>query len=297
LTSKEARPAATSVFGAIADLGFTAGPALAALGLLLGSAEDLLIVNGITFAISAVLLWRIQFGPRAVEGVGPGPSLWREMSDGIDAVRGMPGIRVIIAASAGALLCGGFFNVAELLFVTEDLGSDSAGYSILVALFGAGFVAGSLSGASGGPIRHLKRRYVTGVLLMGMGFLASGLSPWLLSALPAFMLAGLGNGMLLVHERLLIQETVGDALQGRVFAISDTLVNWGFGIAFVSAGAVLSVTGAREVILGAGAIAVAVAVLAAGGLRSQWAHADEAEATPAEEADAPALGRGAHAVR
>src|SRR5919197_297693 len=46
-------PAATSLYGAINDLGFTAGPALAAAVLLLAGAPAAMLLNGVTFAVSA----------------------------------------------------------------------------------------------------------------------------------------------------------------------------------------------------------------------------------------------------
>ncbi len=292
LVEKENRPAATSLYGAIVDLGFTAGPAIAALGLLLGSAQALLFVNGLTFVVSAGLLARMDFGPRAAPEVsGPRAGLWREASEGVKAVAGMPGIRLVIAASTGALLCAGFFNVSELPFVTGALDGGDAEFSVLVALFGVGFIAGSLSGAGGGSAQVLKRRYIGGILAMAIGFVACGLSGTVTVALAAFALAGFGNGVLLVHERLLIQETVVAGLQGRVFAISDTLVNWGFGIAFLSAGAVLSVAGPRTVILAAGAAGLVVGLVMAIALRSQWPAEQE------QEADRMPLGRSAHATR
>jgi MFS family permease len=290
LVSKDNRPAATSLYGAVVDLGFTAGPAVAAIGLLLVGAEGLLLVNGVTFAISAVLLWRLHFGGRVrAEVTSAQRGLWLEASEGIKAVILMPGIRLVMAASTGALLGAGFFNVAELPFATEALGADDSEFALLVALFGAGFIAGSLSGAAGGSAQQLKRRYTGGICLMAVGFVATGLSGSVPLALVTFALAGFGNGVLLVHERLLIQETVADALQGRVFAISDTLVNWGFGIAFLSAGAVLSAVGPSDVIVAAGAFALLVGLVTAVGLRSQWPMDEEADRVP--------LSRSAHATR
>ena len=290
LVDSDNRPAATSLYGAIVDLGFTAGPAVAAVGLLFGNAEAVLFVNGITFVVSAGVLARLDFGARAPSTVSRAePGLWREASEGVAAVAGMPGMRLVIAASTGALLCAGFFNVAELPFAKEGLGTGDAGFSILVALFGAGFIVGSLTGAGGGSAQLLKRRYIGGIVVMAVGFVSCGLSSSLAIALAAFALAGFGNGVLLVHERLLIQETVADRLQGRVFAISDTLVNWGFGVAFLSAGAVLSVAGPREVILAAGAAALLVGLVTAIALRSQWPADEEADRVP--------LSRSAHATR
>lgn len=266
---------ATSTFGAISDVGFTVGPVIAALGLLIGSAEDLLFVNGLTYVVSAVVLAGLSFGAAKGGADMTGPAaLLRDARDGIVASARIPGIRVVIAASATVLLCGGLFNVAELLFASEILDAGDTGYSFLVAVFGLGFVAGSLLGAAGGAANLLKRRYLLGLLVMGLGFLFSGLAPTLPVALLTFALAGLGNGLLLVYERLLIQHAVSEDLQGRVYAVTDTLVSWGFGIAFVAAGALVPLLGVRELVIVAGGLSLVVAGWATLALRGHWGDAD-----------------------
>jgi MFS family permease len=88
---------------------------------------------------------------------------------------------------------------------------------------------------------------------MGLGFLLSGLAPTLGVALVGFTLAGFGNGLLLVHERLIVQEDVPDALMGRAFGVKDALASWAFGVAFVAAGYLLTLVSPRELVLAAGA--------------------------------------------
>ena len=256
LVSKARLPAATSLYGAIADLGFTAGPGIAAAFLIVAGPADILIVNGLTFAASAVILARLRFGapaPGARRAQGSTvPSLLREAREGLGVVARMRAIRVVIAGSTAALFFGGIFNVGELPFARDELGTSDAGYSILVALFGLGFVLGSLAGSSGGSPRLLRRRFLQGVMLMGLGFLLSGLVPTLGIALVGFTLAGFGNGLLLVHERLIVQEDVPDALMGRAFGVKDALASWAFGVAFVAAGYLLTLVSPRELVLAAG---------------------------------------------
>jgi MFS family permease len=256
LVSKARLPAATSLYGAIADLGFTAGPGIAAAFLIVAGPEDILIVNGLTFAASAVILARLRFGgpaPGARRAQGSTvPSLLREAREGLGVVARMRAIRVVIAGSTAALFFGGIFNVGELPFARDEIGTSDAGYSILVALFGLGFVLGSLAGSSGGSPRLLRRRFLQGVMLMGLGFLLSGLVPTLGIALVGFTLAGFGNGLLLVHERLIVQEDVPDALMGRAFGVKDALASWAFGVAFVAAGYLLTLVSPRELVLAAG---------------------------------------------
>ena len=277
LVSKERLPAATSLYGAIADLGFTAGPGLAAGMLVVAGAEELLLVNGITFAVSAVILARLRFGARPL-GIEPAPgrllpSLFRDARDGLRAISGMRAIRVVIAGGAAALFFGGLFNVGELPFATGELDTTDAGYSALVAVFGLGFIAGSLAGSGGGSAALLRRRFVEGAFLMGLGFLLSGLAPGLAAAVVTFTLAGFGNGMLLVHERVIVQETVPDDVMGRAFGIKDALSSWAFGSAFLAAGALLTVLTPRALIAGSGAGVIAVAVVCALVLRREGPRA------------------------
>jgi MFS family permease len=245
-------PAATSVYGAIADLGFTAGPALAAVVLLFSSPETLTIANGVTFAISALVLGRLRFGEAPAGLEARSASLLQEAREGLTATAGMTGIRIVLGVSAGALFFAGVFNVAELPFAEDVLDSTDVGYSVLATSFGLGFIAGSLSGSRGGSPKLLKSRYQLGLLVLGTGFLSSGVAPNFAAALVAFAIAGLGNGMLLVFERQIIQAFVPDRLAGRVFGIKDALSAWAFGSAFICAGALVSLIGVRELLVASG---------------------------------------------
>jgi MFS family permease len=289
LVAPERAAAATSLYGAITDFGFTAGPALTAGALLVADPEGIMLVNGLTFGVSAVILWRLAWGEAVARADGEARrSLLHETRLGLSAAARMGGIRVVIAASAGAMFMGGLFNVAEPLFATETLGTSDSGFALLVTLFGLGFIVGSLRGAEGGGVPILRRRYLQGAFVMGVGWVASGAAPGLGTALLAFGLAGFGNGLLLVHERLLIQSVVPAGLQARIFAVSDTAVSWAFGIAFLSAGPLLSAIGVRQTLLLAGAAGLVVAGFAAFGLRHHWVVPGYQSAAPSGAADEPA---------
>jgi predicted MFS family arabinose efflux permease len=245
-------PTATSVYAALGDLGFTAGPAVAAVVLLFGSPEQLTGLNGLTFGISAIVLGRLAFGrvPSVVETKRQ--SIFRDAVQGLAATGGMPGIRALLGVSAGALFFAGLFNVAELPFAEDILDSGEVGYSVLATAFGVGFVAGSLTGTKGGAPALLKGRYRLGLLVLAAGFFAAGLAPDFASAVGAFLVGGFGNGMVIVYERQLIQATVPDRLAGRIFGVKDALSAWAFGVAFICAGALITLIGVRELLVAAG---------------------------------------------
>jgi MFS family permease len=271
LFSEKRLPAATSLYGMLSDAGFTLGPALAALGMLIAGPETLMIVNGLTFAVSAALLASISFGEQpAREHDGEGASLLGEAREGVAEIARMPGVRAVVFASSTILLFAGLFNVGELLLARDELGAGNAGFSILIAVYGLGVAAGSLRGAAGGGLPDMKRRYVQGLTVTGLGFFAAAVAPVYGMAAAAFAIAGFGNGLMLVHERLIVQRAVPDALIGRVFGLFDTAASWMWAFSFAAAGALFALAGTRAVLAVAGIGGIAVAVFAAWALRGIW---------------------------
>jgi MFS family permease len=155
---------------------------------------------------------------------------------------------------------------------------------VLVTSFGVGFIVGSFSGSTGGSPARLRRRFILGLVLNGLGVLTCAAAPTMPVALLAFGLAGLGNGMYLVHERVFLQETVPERFIARAYGVKDAFASWGFGLAFFAAGALLSISDARTVfwVAGAGAI-VAAGVTGVILQRARW----KTEAQPMSYVEAP----------
>ena len=138
LVERRRLSAATALYGAITDAGFTAGPAIAAAVLWIGGTDAILIGNAVTFALSAAVLLRVPFGRRPARPPDEQPlkvrfPLLREARAGVRATAGMPGVRLLLLATAAALFIGGVFNVGELLLAREELDAGAAGFSLLVA--------------------------------------------------------------------------------------------------------------------------------------------------------------------
>ena len=272
LVERERLPAATSLYGAISDFGLAVGPAFAALFLIFGGVETILVAAGVTFAVSALILAGLDFGrtpDRVAVAEGQSrPSLFLDAREGMRAIPGIRGLRTVLGASAAALFFAGLMNVAEVPFITGDLDASDAVYSAAVAVAGAGIVAGSLAGGAGGALTTLRSRYLIGLAVMGLGNLVSGVVPRVEFIFITFALGGVGNGMMLVYERLIIQATVADELAARVFGIKDSLTAWAFGLSFLIAGALVSAFGSRPTIVGAGAGILGIAALAVLGVRA-----------------------------
>jgi MFS family permease len=266
LVEERRLPAAMSLFGAIRDLGLAVGPAIVAALLLFTDPETILVANAVTFVVSALLLARLDFGraPEWADSAGREGArpLLAQAQDGVRAVRGIVGLWTLLLASCAAVFFGGLVNVAELPFITDELDASDAAFSAVVALFGVGIAAGSLAGGAGGTPNTLRRRYLLGLVITSVGLIVAGLSQELGGVAVGFLVAAFGNGLMLVHERLIIHAAVPDRLRARVFGLKDSLTAWSWAAAFVLAGGLVTAAGSRTVITLTGAGIAAVALIA-----------------------------------
>jgi len=293
ISGEKRLPAATALYGAASDFGYTLGPAIAAGGFALLGAKTVLVVNGATFAVSAVVLSRLSWGGTARSGAAAGSlgrpvrSILQDARDGVRLAARLRGTRTVLLAGGALLFFGGLLNVAELVLATKELRVGETGFSMLVAVLGFGFVGGSLSGSRGGTLPLLKRRFLMGAAIWGVGIIAAGLAPNLGLALLAFGVVGFGNGAVLVYERQIIQQTVADASLGRVFGFRDALTAWAFALAFASAGVLVTALGPRTLLLAAGIGDLLILLLAAIALRGVWLSSSDAAEGPQQR---PGLG-------
>jgi MFS family permease len=251
LTGEKHAAAGISLFSAISTLGKTLGPVVAAGVLLGGGVELALAVNGVSFLVSALLLASVDLG-----GAPPARSHAEEHEEAAPPAapspRAIPGFARIVVGSSGAALFAGMANVAEPGFITDDLHAAGAGFSVMVGLYGVGVAAGSLVGSRGGDVQRLWLRYFAGILGIGAGYAAAALAPVFALALPGFALAGFGNGLLIVHERLLVQTLVPARTQGRAFGTLDMVASWAFAAALGLGAVAVGVADGRSALLIAG---------------------------------------------
>jgi MFS family permease len=272
---------ATALYGALTEFGYTVGPGIAAVCLIFAGPSPLLAANGVTFAISAALIATLQFGGHEVpEGERPiqRASLLREARDGIGVVLRIPTVRLVIFCTSAMIFTAGFVNVSELLLVNQ-LHGGHVGYAILVTVAGVGIAGGSILGKSGGDLRKLQVRYVSGIALFSVALLGASASPVLAGVIVAFAFGGVGNGMVIVYQRLILQRVVDERLLGRVFGLQAASDGGAFAASFAFTAAVLSVVSPRPLFAATGAGSAIVALVA-------WRLLRREERLPAVRADA-----------
>jgi MFS family permease len=268
LAQGERRPAALGLFGALDDLGLTAGPALAAGLFALVAPAALLGANAVTFALSAVLLTTV--GPRGrASGEVKHTSLWTDLRVGLRTIGGRPEVRLLLASSTAAVLFAGVTNIGEVLLARDVLGTSPSGLAALVAAHGAGTVLGSLA-ARFRSSWEWRRAYIAGLSCMAIDLLLCALIPSLWVLLPVFVLGGFGNGFALVHDRLLLGAAVPDALHGRVYALQKALTSLAFAASFIGASVMISAGGVQMTFALAGIGMLGVIAISSPRLRAAW---------------------------
>jgi MFS family permease len=285
LTPGDARAAGMGLFAALDDLGLTVGPALAAIALAVMHPAELMAANALTFAVSALLIGTLRSGEIAAEArteLRPRWSLLREARAGVQSLLARREVRTLLACSTGVVLCVGVTNVGEVVLARDVLGVGGSGLAMMVTAGGVGTALGSLATRfTRGGVWHWRRAYVIGLAAMAVELLACAVlhSFWLI--VPALALGGFGNGLALVHDRLLLSDSTPESLHGRLFALQKTCVSLAFAISFVAAAAVIVLGGVQLAFLLSGLTMLAVIALAFPRLRAAWPRPTPLAAVPA----------------
>lgn len=265
LVDTDQRSAATALYGGIFSFGLTAGPAIAAMLLFVASPAMILAVNGATFLVSAALLAGVPMG-HGGEDADDGETLWSSTRAGARAAAQLRGVPALLVIGGVSVLAAAVMNVAEPLLATGPLAAGKSGYSLLVAVYGAGMVIGSVVNAgAGSDVGDLRTRLLVGLALNGVGMVGSSLAPSLQWATASFVLTGISNSLIIASEARLFQELVAERLLGRVFGLQGMLADIAFVVAFLSSGVLLTTLGVRSVFAMGGCLLLALTV--AGWLR------------------------------
>jgi MFS family permease len=130
----------------------------------------------------------------------------------------------------------------------------------MLASAGFGLAFGSLSVGSWVVRRELAGVYGVGLALMAIGIGAAAVSPNVWVAAVCVVVSGVGNGIAVVCNALLVQRGAPDHLRGRVFTVLMSSNYAVLGLGMVAAGPLTNEFGARWV-WGGSACLSAVAAL------------------------------------
>lgn len=262
---------ANSAWASLDNLGFVIGPALAGVLIAVGGLTFAFLLNAVSFAVVAAVLWRLpsRGGLAAIAAsaaaeaeaagasVAPKPAgmaLWPKLRELRRPLSGLAVINLV-----GGFVFGGL-GVLTVVIAIDVLQQGEAATGYLNAAVGVG----GLVGAIGSGVLVLRRRLgpplVAGGLVLALGLIFLGSSGSLLPALLAMAVASAGDLVMEVVATTLFQRVVPDEIRGRAYGIMHTIT-----VSAYAAGSLLmpiaaGVTSIVVVLAGAG-IAMAAAVV------------------------------------
>ena len=215
-------------------------------------------INAVSYLFVLIALWMLDSGSmRQIARPDRFPSIRASLAEGVRYAIATPTVLWPLVLLGGMATFAMNFQTLLPLFARDVLNLDSGGYGALFAAMGAGSLVGSLILAFATSQRPMLALILGGgavflVLELALGFVRSPLA-----AVP--LVAGIGlASMLMVNTiNVTIQNSVPDALRGRVMALYVTVfagtaplggllagaLAQGFGAAFAfSMGAILAVS-------------------------------------------------------
>jgi MFS family permease len=238
-------------------------------------------VNAASFAASALLIARI--GDHLEEAERP-PTRGRraDLRAGFALAVSSRALVTVLVAWSIVMLAMACVNVSEVVLAKEVFDAGDFGYGLLVSATGVGLVAGSLVAGGWLEQRGVRVPYALSIALMALVFGIAAAAPNVWLAAVAVVLAGVGNGVAVVANAVLVQRGAPDHLRGRVFTIVMSAGYAVLGLGMVAAGFLTDLLGARAV------WALAAGLLAAGA-GAGWLLLRGVTFAPADEVEAEAV--------
>jgi predicted MFS family arabinose efflux permease len=250
LVRREELVEANSRLGATASLAEIASPGLGGLLVQVISAPLTLLLDAISYLISAIFVGTIRSPEPAVNRSQKRQPLWPEMTTGLRLVLAHPLLRATAGASAMRNFFGGFFAALYSLYVLRELGLSPVTLGILIGSGGLGAFLGALITS------RFTRRFGWGNSLLISSFISgilafliplAGGSRWL--AISILMISQLIGDLFLaiyfIDELSLRQSITPDPLLGRVNASFEFLVGGVGTIGILAGGLVGEMLGLR----------------------------------------------------
>ena len=249
---------ANSAWATLDNVAFIVGPAIAGILLASGGLEFAFLLNAVSFAIVAAVLWRLPVPTVAAPIVradgdattAPAPgSGWREL------VRPLAGPFLLDSTTS---IVGGGLGVLTVVIAVDVLRAGEAGTGYLNAATGVG---GVIAGVVGGALlaRRLGVPILLGGVAGGIGLVWLALAGDLLVAMLAIGVAVAGLLLLDVVNTTLIQRIVPDALRGRAMGVLQTTSAVLYALGSLAMPIIAGVAGVGPVLIGS-AVIIAVGV-------------------------------------
>jgi MFS family permease len=239
------------------------GPALAGITLALFGPAFNFALNAVSYlAVLGGLTLMDPRGLHRVERTEAPASVRTSLAEGIGYARRTPSVLWPLVLLAGFAIFGMNFQTLLPLYARDTLGLGAEGYGALFASMGVGSLIGSLTLAFAGSRRPLTPLIMGGAIAFVALELALGITRLPLVAFPLMVLMGLAAMLMVNTINVTIQNSVSDALRGRVMSLYVTVFAGSAPIGGFFAGFVAQLWGPPAgFLLGAGIASLFVAVV------------------------------------
>jgi MFS family permease len=243
-----------------------AGPALAGVMVESAGAGPAVLLAGLTFLSSSLLLATTRASSKPIAS---GKSMWQDLWTGLAYVRQRKWILSLSIAFALVNMVTGV-RVVVMPFISRDIyGKGMVGYGMTLSVASVGSLVAVTVLAALKRLPHKHRVVSSAMAVFGLSSVALALCPSLSWALPACFMIGLTGPVMCSCANALYQEVVPSDLMGRVYAFRVTLAVALMPLANVAAGYVSNRIGpvftlAAAGLLGLPAVGLALAARQAG---------------------------------
>ena len=273
LVPEELLPDANALIQTVENVSWAAGPVVGGLLTAADGPHLAYWINAVSFLISAALVIRIPARQlQSTTALSRGH--WTDLKDGFSAVfRSRPLLAVLFGWGIASLGAGGI-SVSEVFLAKNTLHAGDFGYGLLYGGIGTGLVVGSWFSSRVVERIGIARAYggALAVIALGFGVGATSVDIWMAAA--CCVLAGVGNGVAVVCNALLVQRGTRDELRGRALTFVMSATYGVMGASTVLAGVFVDMLGARW-IWAAGASVIALSAAVGYGLARGLGAADQ----------------------
>jgi MFS family permease len=210
-------------------------------------------LNGASFLVSALLLLRLS-ADKLQGALGVSRGHLRDLKDGFARVLHTRSLLTVLVVWTIVLGAVASTQTAQVFLAKDSFDAGDFGYGLIFGCIGLGLAIGSFGAGTWVERRSVGTVYAASILLQALGVGAAAVAPNVWFSLPCFVLAGIGNGIAVVCNSLLVQRGAPDAIRGRVFTVIMSVNYAVYGLGFVIAGPLTDGVGPRWVFGGVGVV-------------------------------------------
>lgn len=252
---------ANSLVGSAWGTMLAIGAAIGGVVVATAGADTAFLVDAVSFAVSALLLWRISrsfSGERREEHPGPVEAI-RETARYArrdHRVMALLAVKGVFGLAAGGVL------VLISIFALDVFEAGDMGVGILMSARGLGAFVGPFLGrmAAGHDDRNLFSAIGIALVVFGLAYTIFGLAPSMLVAAPIVLCAHMGGGAQWTLSTYGLQKISPDSIRGRVFAFDFALITISISVSAFAIGWAADRWDPRPVAIAVGVVALVSAL-------------------------------------